>query len=133
MRVERPLICTMELVDFIGRMRIPVREAFSYAVSRMKMPPEWESASSLFTDIIQVLYIFPYRPTYFISAPNVIRVGVNETILINIFGSGVNAGGVSVTVRLQDYPARSITFASQTVNVMRSKNYITFNKDQIPT
>ena len=63
-----------------------------------------------------------YRPTYFISSPNVIRVGVNETIVINIMGTlNPPNQAVPVTVELKSPERNDITYCRQTVDVMKSK------------
>ncbi len=73
--------------------------------------------------LLYLIFFFVFRATYFISSPNVIRVGVDETIVINLFGR-VNTGnaGVPVTVEIQNYPARTTTYCTTTVNVKKSKN-----------
>ncbi|XP_072051761.1 complement C3-like [Amphiura filiformis] len=75
----------------------------------------WFWTVAIFSPVLTAALSSKY---YFISAPNVIRVGVNETIVINTLNANIP---VTCTVELQDYPAKLKTYASQTVNVNQNE------------
>ena len=57
---------------------------------------------------IVVDYFYTYRAKYFIASPNLLRVGVEETVSISVFD--VN-GEVDIQLSLQDFPLRRRTFS----------------------
>ncbi|XP_006822149.1 uncharacterized protein LOC102802869, partial [Saccoglossus kowalevskii] len=59
---------------------------------------------------------------YFITAPNIFRVGVEQTVSVTVF----NADQVNVELYLQDYPDRKKTF-SQTEGVFSNGKHIAFS------
>ena len=65
------------------------------------------------------LKIISCRAKYFIAAPNLLRVGVEETVSISVFD--VN-GDVNIQLALQDFPNRRKTFSQVSGNV-RARTY----------
>ena len=59
-------------------------------------------------------------PTYFIAAPNIIRVGVNETIMTHILGDIDRGTTVPVTLELKDHPAGTTVYDTKTIDVSKS-------------
>ena len=52
--------------------------------------------------------IISCRAKYFIAAPNLLRVGVEETVSVSVFD--IN-GDVNIKLELQDFPNRRKTFS----------------------
>lgn len=65
------------------------------------------------------LKIISCRAKYFIAAPNLLRVGVEETVSIAVFDVNVD---VNVQLALQDFPNRRKTFSQVSGNV-RARMY----------
>ncbi|XP_014670908.1 PREDICTED: complement C5-like, partial [Priapulus caudatus] len=53
-------------------------------------------------------------PGYFIAAPNVFRVGVEESVSVDVYDTG--GATVTLTLTLQDYPARTHNFSQVVVD-----------------
>ena len=52
--------------------------------------------------------IISCRAKYFIAAPNLLRIGVEETVSIDVYGIG---GEVDIQLSLQDFPNKRKTFS----------------------
>ncbi|CAH1241049.1 C3 [Branchiostoma lanceolatum] len=71
-------------------------------------------------------------PAYFISVPNLLKVGTEETVSVNIFNV---PNPVRVKVYLQDYPDRKTTFSEAEVDVNQvepSLVTVRVNPDNLP-
>ncbi|XP_072015058.1 complement C3-like [Amphiura filiformis] len=55
------------------------------------------------------------EPGYFITAPDVVRVGVSETVLVSLRNTGANA--IPIKLLLQSFPSKDVTYAEATVAV----------------
>ncbi|XP_019632208.1 PREDICTED: ophiophagus venom factor-like [Branchiostoma belcheri] len=71
-------------------------------------------------------------PAYFISVPNLLKVGTEETVSVNVFNV---ANPVRVKVYLQDYPDRKTTFSQAEVDVSQDEPSLVtvrVNPDNLP-
>ena len=68
--------------------------------------------------ILSILLLH-FRPGYFITAPDIVRVGVSETVLVSLRNTGANA--LPIKLLLQSFPTKDVTYAEATVNVEASK------------
>ncbi|XP_078580350.1 complement C3-like [Branchiostoma floridae x Branchiostoma japonicum] len=71
-------------------------------------------------------------PAYFISVPNLLKVGTEETVSVNIFNV---PNPVRVKVYLQDYPDRKSTFSEAEVDVNQDEPSLVtvrVNADNLP-
>ena len=62
-----------------------------------------------------------FRQGYFITAPDVVRVGVSETVLVSLRNTGGSA--IPIKLLLQSFPSKDVTYAEEIVHVEASEYY----------
>ena len=116
-------ICFIQYRD-LGKFCILTNLCVGYGMGFMYKLMQCALIKTLFV----CLFVFHSSPTYFIAAPNVIRVGVNETIMTHILGDIDSEVTVPVTIELKDHPAGNIVYDNKTIDVSKSINVLVLKR-----